>query len=260
MFGGQQKRGALSTHNSNDEQARRAASRQPKSTARGITEAFDGDNAPETEMIERPSSSSAQPEQSESGAGLRARFTSSLASLPPPSVSETPRVPGLQDLQKHRTLLERLRTSFGVPLEEGQHGSNEDAAEVDPLHPDTDQQFMASARVASSIFLQQLLFYRSYFDPCYILATYWSLQFKDGTDDLRIVTLSLWFVFEPMRVYFGFSGNLQEKVPFLVLFMLITLFPMLPIAGYLGVEQPVCARKPAHSQGAVAACSDSSGG
>ena len=41
-----------------------------------------------------------------------------------------------------------------------------------------------------------------------------------------------WALFELLRLYCGFAGNLQEKVPVLVAFVLLTVFPVLPLVGY----------------------------
>mmetsp|Transcript_25039 Transcript_25039/g.34505 ORF Transcript_25039/g.34505 Transcript_25039/m.34505 type:complete len:114 (+) Transcript_25039:391-732(+) len=53
-----------------------------------------------------------------------------------------------------------------------------------------------------------------------------------------MILLLLWAVLEPLRLLLGYSGNLQEKVPFLGVFMLVSLFPQLPVNAYFAIAQP----------------------
>jgi hypothetical protein len=57
--------------------------------------------------------------------------------------------------------------------------------------------------------------------------------------DVPIVALFLWVVIEPIRLSLGFSGNLTEKVPNLATYLLMTVFPQLPLVVYLGYLQGV---------------------
>ena len=57
--------------------------------------------------------------------------------------------------------------------------------------------------------------------------------------DVPIVALFLWVVIEPIRLSLGFSGNLTEKVPNLATYLLMTVFPQLPLVVYLGFLQGV---------------------
>lgn len=54
-----------------------------------------------------------------------------------------------------------------------------------------------------------------------------------------IVGLFFWVVVEPIRLSLGFSGNLTEKVPSLATYLLMTIFPQLPLIVYLGFLQGV---------------------
>ena len=44
---------------------------------------------------------------------------------------------------------------------------------------------------------------------------------------------------EPIRLYFGFKGNLKETVPDTATYLLIGLFPQGPIVAYLAFFQKV---------------------
>jgi transmembrane protein 17 len=54
--------------------------------------------------------------------------------------------------------------------------------------------------------------------------------------------IALWPVFlicEPLRLRFGYLGNLQESIPDLAGFLLLSAFPQLPITIYYIVFQPI---------------------
>lgn len=56
---------------------------------------------------------------------------------------------------------------------------------------------------------------------------------------VAISVMIVWSVIEPVRLYYGYRGNLKESVPELSTSMLITLFPQLPFVIYLAYYQPV---------------------
>mmetsp|Transcript_21944 Transcript_21944/g.30149 ORF Transcript_21944/g.30149 Transcript_21944/m.30149 type:complete len:152 (-) Transcript_21944:272-727(-) len=56
---------------------------------------------------------------------------------------------------------------------------------------------------------------------------------------VSISVLSIWAAIEPFRLYYGFSGNLKERVPDLAAYLLISVFPQLPFVIYLAFVQPV---------------------
>jgi hypothetical protein len=56
---------------------------------------------------------------------------------------------------------------------------------------------------------------------------------------IEAALLLLFLVSEPVRLALGYSGNLQEKVPFVAAFMLLTLFPGLPVCLYFMFVQKV---------------------
>lgn len=98
---------------------------------------------------------------------------------------------------------------------------------------------LTNTKIASSLLLQQCLFYNWYWSPCWMFANLLSYGLKEHKreDELTWIFGSIWLLFEPLRMYCGFEGNLQEKVPFLAVFMLITTFPHLAVNGYLGYAQ-----------------------
>ena len=54
-----------------------------------------------------------------------------------------------------------------------------------------------------------------------------------------VVAVTIFFLVEPARLYFGFSGNLREKVPDLATYLLMSIFPQFPIVTYLAYLQRV---------------------
>lgn len=68
-------------------------------------------------------------------------------------------------------------------------------------------------------------------------AIFGSMQPKFGL--IEAALLLLFLIAEPARLALGYSGNLQEKVPFVAAFMLLTLFPGLPVCLYFMFVQKV---------------------
>ena len=68
----------------------------------------------------------------------------------------------------------------------------------------------------------------------YKLQTYW-------LEDFMIVLIPLcfgiWFLTEWSRLWFGYYGNLHEKVPQLCAFLLLTFFPQIPCTVFLAFLQ-----------------------
>jgi hypothetical protein len=48
-----------------------------------------------------------------------------------------------------------------------------------------------------------------------------------------------WILVEFIRIYYGMSGNLREKVPDLLTYLLISVFPQLPLVLYLAFFQEI---------------------
>ena len=103
---------------------------------------------------------------------------------------------------------------------------------------------MAHRAVASDVTLQMLLSNHVLFSAAWWVATVLSTFVKTNGaykdfDDIRPVMLAIWTVFEPCRLYIGYAGNLQEKVPLLWGFVALSLVVSLPLAAYFwfGQEQ-----------------------
>eukprot|EP01035_Chromulina_nebulosa_P020933 gene20933-27133_t len=56
---------------------------------------------------------------------------------------------------------------------------------------------------------------------------------------ISVALVAVWIVFEPIRLYFAFSGNLAEKVPDLATYLLLTICPQLPLVGLMAYFQLV---------------------
>ncbi len=56
---------------------------------------------------------------------------------------------------------------------------------------------------------------------------------------VSISVITFWTFLEPFRLYYGYKGNMKEKVPELATYLLITLFPQIPFVLYLSYVQPV---------------------
>ncbi|GFR42486.1 hypothetical protein Agub_g3281 [Astrephomene gubernaculifera] len=106
-----------------------------------------------------------------------------------------------------------------------------------PLHPvtpgfDPRLRNLADRKIASNLFLQQLLYYRIFFNIAwlifwmvFIFKNYWvGLKLKDK-DIVRTIFFIFWFLAEPIRMLAGWYGNLQENVPWLLMFTILCLFP-----------------------------------
>ncbi|QDZ21139.1 putative membrane protein [Chloropicon primus] len=98
--------------------------------------------------------------------------------------------------------------------------------------------------VSSSLLLQQLLFYNYYLSPTWFVAVVFIIVYKYGEglsvndpDQIRTAVLFLWLLAEPVRLWTGYSGNLRENVPILLVFWLLTFFVSIPVSFYFSVAQ-----------------------
>ena len=103
---------------------------------------------------------------------------------------------------------------------------------------------MAHRAVASDVTLAQLVSNNIYFSACWWIATVSSTFVKTNGarkdfDDIRPIMISIFMVFEPVRLYAGVVGNLREKVPVLMGFVALSLFVTVPLFAYFwyGQEQ-----------------------
>jgi transmembrane protein 17 len=56
---------------------------------------------------------------------------------------------------------------------------------------------------------------------------------------IGIAALIPWTIIEAVRLFYGYRGNLSEKVPDISSFLLISIFPQFPIVIFLGFVQGV---------------------
>ncbi|NWT88527.1 TMM17 protein, partial [Lanius ludovicianus] len=92
--------------------------------------------------------------------------------------------------------------------------------------------------ILSSLPLQVSLYFNVYFFPFWWLITVAILYLKypDLPDYYKAILVTIMILVsltELIRLYLGYAGNLQERVPELTAFWLLTLFPQLPIILFL---------------------------
>lgn len=93
----------------------------------------------------------------------------------------------------------------------------------------------------SSVGLQMSLYYNAFLSVLFVCCTGAATVQKAVLYHryVPIVATGLYFVVEPVRLYFGFSGNLKEKVPDLATYLLMSTFPQLPLVVYLAYLQSI---------------------
>ncbi|XP_062429460.1 transmembrane protein 17 [Rhea pennata] len=96
----------------------------------------------------------------------------------------------------------------------------------------------ADNEIISSLPLQMSLYFNVYFFPLWWLSTIVMLQFKypilsDYYKFIVVTVIILASLIEVIRLYLGYMGNLQEKVPELAGFWLLSLLLQLPIILFL---------------------------
>ena len=96
----------------------------------------------------------------------------------------------------------------------------------------------------SSLWMQVLNTYNVYFSALYSVLMITCIVYKLKTywlEDFMIVLIPLcfgiWFLTEWSRLWFGYYGNLHEKVPQLCAFLLLTFFPQIPCTVFLAFLQ-----------------------
>ena len=95
----------------------------------------------------------------------------------------------------------------------------------------------------SSVGLQTLLYFNVWFSALwlifYFLMGRWrsaNLETPLAFNVMSPLVFILWLLAEPVRMYFGWSGNLEEKVPQLGTFVLLSVFPtFVSIVYFLGL-------------------------
>ncbi|NXT33657.1 TMM17 protein, partial [Pelecanoides urinatrix] len=96
----------------------------------------------------------------------------------------------------------------------------------------------ADNEILSSLPLQMSLYFNVYFFPLWWLSTVAMLHLKypvlsDYYKFILVTVMILASLIEVIRLYLGFMGNLQEKVPELAGFWLLSLLLQLPIILFL---------------------------
>ncbi|KAI8464756.1 MAG: hypothetical protein J3K34DRAFT_474047 [Monoraphidium minutum] len=103
---------------------------------------------------------------------------------------------------------------------------------------------LSNRRICSSLALQQLLYYNGFWSLAW-LSTHClriGLRFRRGLmvsdpDIVRTVLTIFWLLAEPVRLLAGYYGNLRENVPWLVIFMALTLAPQTAVCYYMMLAQ-----------------------
>jgi transmembrane protein 17 len=105
---------------------------------------------------------------------------------------------------------------------------------------------VTNTEIASNLPLQMLLYFNVYFALFWGLLVLANMVFRESymtTNPAYLVLcpliLSVWSIVEPLRLYFGYVGNLQEKVPHLTGFWLLTLLPQIPLAFFFIIAKPI---------------------
>ncbi|CAG9464275.1 unnamed protein product [Pedinophyceae sp. YPF-701] len=103
---------------------------------------------------------------------------------------------------------------------------------------------LPTTRVASSVILQQVLYYNISLFVTFIIAQIIILYQKYGSgvvledpDIARTILLSLYSAVEPGRLWLGYSGNLREDVPTLLVFQVFCIAPCFPFWIFMYIAQ-----------------------
>ncbi|XP_027758378.1 transmembrane protein 17 isoform X1 [Empidonax traillii] len=96
----------------------------------------------------------------------------------------------------------------------------------------------ADNEIVSSLPLQMSLYFNVYYFPCWWLSTVviLFLKYPDLSDYYKFILVTIMIlasIIEIIRLYLGYMGNLQEKVPELAGFWLLSLLLQLPIILFL---------------------------
>jgi transmembrane protein 17 len=102
-----------------------------------------------------------------------------------------------------------------------------------------------STEITSSVNFQMMMYFHAYFFAAFfvlsIFTSMWRVQWHQlelWQEALHYLIFAIWSIAEAGRLYLGFVGNLAEKVPHMVGFMLISVFPQLLLMVYFQILQP----------------------
>lgn len=106
------------------------------------------------------------------------------------------------------------------------------------------QTVLRVVRVSSSLQLQKLLFYNFYFSiaygACHLSSMAYKLIHFDGLAENIVILpggIGAWIVLECARLRLAYLGNLNEQVPTLSAFWLLTILPQLPLVAWMSFYQ-----------------------
>eukprot|EP01040_Poterioochromonas_malhamensis_P020407 gene20407-24345_t len=93
----------------------------------------------------------------------------------------------------------------------------------------------------SSLPLQMTLFYNCVFSVIFAILMGAALINKvtHYESAFGLAVFCIWAATEPVRLYYGIAGNLQESVAHLSTFLLMTIFPQLALILYLAYFQTI---------------------
>jgi len=111
-------------------------------------------------------------------------------------------------------------------------------------------QGLPTNEITSSITFSVILYFNVYFSFVFFvgnaaLITEKLLHFRFESNLQEVLLLPcfiIWIVGEVSRFYFGYTGNLKERVPQMSAFLLITIFPQLPCVIFFAYFQEVSER------------------
>ncbi|KAF5832113.1 hypothetical protein DUNSADRAFT_12124 [Dunaliella salina] len=90
----------------------------------------------------------------------------------------------------------------------------------------------AYRKICASLFLQQALYYQPFFSfgwvifwMVWLFTRYFDALYYRDDDNVRTILISLWAGVEPIRIVAGYIGNLQEHLPWLIVYVILTMAP-----------------------------------
>ncbi|KAL4511918.1 hypothetical protein ABPG72_012763 [Tetrahymena utriculariae] len=97
--------------------------------------------------------------------------------------------------------------------------------------------------IVSSLFLQQLMYFNSFYTFIHGYFLYFSIFYKFKICDnilgciIQLVILTIWALFEFFRLNNGYSGNINETFPEFVSFILLTIANIILTIGFVVIAQ-----------------------
>ncbi|XP_048849058.1 transmembrane protein 17A [Brienomyrus brachyistius] len=102
--------------------------------------------------------------------------------------------------------------------------------------------YRAANELLSNLPLQMLLYFNSFYFPCWWLSEMFMLEVKFSVlpgyyQGILVTGVVLITAFEALRLYLGYVGNLNEKIPELAGFWLLSFLFQLPILLFLLTDE-----------------------